>query len=237
MSQTPLLYETEEKPRRLIKEMLVADQPLTRLKHLSPQALSTAEILALILGTKDALDLAQELLHWAGSLMELARKSETELKLFKGIGTTHVARIKASLELGKRLLAEPNEERKTIVSPADAANHFMPLMQGLEQEHLMVLTVNTRNRVLGTHTIYKGSLNSSIVRIAEVFRYALRDNAAAIILAHNHPSGDPSPSPEDIKVTKQLAEAGALMDIDVLDHVIIGNRQYISLKERGLGFD
>ena len=237
MSQLPLFYDNEEKPRRLIKEMLAADQPLNRLKQLSPQALSTAEILALILGTKDALDLAQELLQWAGSLMELARKSEAELRAFKGIGPTHVARIKASLEFGKRLIAEPNEERKRITSPTDAANHFMPLMQGLEQEHLMVLTLNTRNGILGTHTIYKGSLNSSIVRIAEVFKYAMRDNAAAIIIAHNHPSGDPSPSPEDIKVTRQLVQAGKLMDIDVLDHVVVGHQQYISLKERGLGFN
>lgn len=237
MSQIPLFYEAEDKPRRLIKEMLIADRPLTRLKKLSPQALSTAEILALILGTKDALDLAQELLHWAGSLMGLARKSETELRTFRGIGPTHVARIKASLEFGKRLMAEPNEERKTVTSPADAANHLMPLMQGLEQEHLVVMTLNTRNGILGTYTIYKGSLNSSIVRIAEVFKVALRDNAAAIIISHNHPSGDPSPSPEDIKVTRQLAEAGKLMDIDVLDHVVIGQQQYVSLKERNLGFD
>ena len=215
---------------------MATERPLNRLKHLSPQALSTAEILALILGTRDALDLAQELLQWAGSLMELGGKSEAELCTFKGIGPTNVARIKASLEFGKRMMAEPAEERKTVTSPSEAANHFMPLMQGLDQEHLMVLTLNTRNGILNTHTIYKGSLNSSVVRIGEVYKYALRDNAAAIIISHNHPSGDPSPSPEDIKVTQNLAKAGKLMDIELLDHVVVGHLKYISLKERGLFF-
>ena len=237
MSQLPLFYENETKPRRLVKEMMTAEQPMNRLKNMSPQALSTAEILALILGTRDALDLAHELLNWAGSLMALARKSEAELKAFRGIGPTHVARIKASLEFGKRMVSEPNEERTRITSPVDAAKHLMPLLQGLEQEHLVVVTLNTRNGILGTHTVYKGSLNSSVVRIGEVFKYALRDNAAAIIIAHNHPSGDASPSPEDIKVTRQLAEAGKLMDIELLDHVVVGHQRYASLKERGLGFD
>jgi DNA repair protein RadC len=113
----------------------------------------------------------------------------------------------------------------------------MSEMMFLEQEHLKLVLLDTRNRVLGTPTIYVGSLNSSVIRIGELFRAALKENAAAFIVAHNHPSGDPSPSPEDIRVTKQLVQAGKLLDVEVLDHVIIGRQRFVSLKERGLGFD
>ena len=127
-------------------------------------------------------------------------------------------------------------EQPLITSPADAANLLMPDMMYLEQEHLRLVLMDTRNRLLSMPTIYKGSLNTSVIRIGELFRAAIKENAAAFIVAHNHPSGDASPSPEDIRVTRKIVEAGELLDIEVLDHVIIGHQRFVSLKERGLGF-
>ena len=141
------------------------------------------------------------------------------------------------MELGRRLLISAPDERLQIRSPADVANLLMLEMGLLEQEHLRVILLDTRNRVLAVTTVYKGSLNSSMIRVGELFREAIRRNSAAVIIAHNHPSGDPTPSPEDVAVTKQVVQAGKLLDIDVLDHLVIGQGRFVSLKERGLGFD
>ncbi len=134
------------------------------------------------------------------------------------------------------LIAAP-EQRFVVRSPADVAQLLLAEMSHLEQEHFRVVFLDTRNQVLGTETIYIGSLNSSHIRVAEVFRDAIKRNCAAIIVAHNHPSGDPSPSPEDVSVTRELASAGELLDIELLDHLIIGQQRFVSLRERGLGFD
>jgi len=124
-----------------------------------------------------------------------------------------------------------------IKSPADAANLLMYQLAALDQEYLFVILLDTRNRVMGKpFEVYHGSLNTSLIRVGEVFREAVKTNAAALIVAHNHPSGDPSPSPEDVAVTRALVEAGKLLDIDVLDHLVIGHHRFVSLKERGLGF-
>jgi DNA repair protein RadC len=155
----------------------------------------------------------------------------------KGIGEAKAVEIKAALELGRRLIASSPQEKPKISSPADAANLLMSEMSLLEQEHLRLLLLDTRNNVLASPTVYVGSLNTSVIRVAELFRAALKENAAAIIVAHNHPSGDPSPSPEDINVTKQIVKAGEIIDIEVLDHIIIGQQRFVSLKERGMGFD
>jgi DNA repair protein RadC len=138
--------------------------------------------------------------------------------------------------MGRRLLITAPHERPQITSPADAANLLMLEMSHLEQEHLRVLLLDTKNQVLASPVIYKGNVNTSVIRIAEIFREAIRHNSTALIIAHNHPSGDPTPSPEDIRVTRQIVEAGNLVDIEVLDHLIIGQGRYVSLKERGLGF-
>jgi DNA repair protein RadC len=130
----------------------------------------------------------------------------------------------------------PADDRPRIASPADAASLLLPRLRDLEQEELHVVLLDTRNRVLDIRAVYKGSLNTSMVRIAEIFRPAIEAPAAAIVVAHNHPSMDASPSPEDVNVTRQIVQAGKLLDIDVLDHLIIGHT-YVSLKERGLGFD
>lgn len=224
----------------MIRDMAERDRPRERLRQVGPGAVSTAELLAIILrtgsGGENVLRLAERLLAEFSSLPGLSRASITELMNVKGIGEAKASEVKASLELGRRLMASSPEERPVVSSPADAANLLMSEMMFLEQEHLRLILLDTRNGVLQTPTIYVGSLNTSVVRIGELFRAALKANAAAMIVAHNHPSGDPAPSPEDIHVTRKLVEAGKLMDIEVLDHIVIGHQRFVSLKERGLGF-
>jgi DNA repair protein RadC len=225
----------------LIRDMAVGDRPRERLIQIGERSLATPELLAIIIrtgvGGENVIRLAERTLAHFNGLTGLARASISELKQVKGIGTAKAVEIKASLELGKRLAAATPAERPTVTSPADAANLLMAEMSLLEQEHLRLILLDTRNHVLAAPTVYIGSLNTSVVRVGELFRAALRENAAALIVVHNHPSGDPSPSPEDVRVTSQIVEAGKLLDIDVLDHIIIGHQRYVSLKERSLGFD
>jgi DNA repair protein RadC len=213
------------------------ERPLYRLHHHGSDALSTTELLALLLGSADGPGLAQELLSQYGSLHQLARTSKERLKQFRGIGEAQAARLMACLALCRRLQEPPADEKPRVTSPADGANLLLPRLRHLEQEEVHVLLLDTRNYVIGTHCIYRGSLNSSTIRIGEIFRMAIGAPAAAIVLAHNHPSSDPSPSPEDVSVTRQIVQAGKLLSIEVLDHLIIGNGRFTSLKERGLGFD
>jgi DNA repair protein RadC len=186
---------------------------------------------------ENVLRLAERLLMEFGSLAGLARASVTELQRVNGVGQVKAIEIKAALEIGRRLMATAPQDKVRVTSPADAANLLMSEMMFLEQEHLRTILLDTRNRVLNTPTVYIGSLNTSVVRVGELFRAAIRENAAAMIVAHNHPSGDPAPSPEDIQVTRQIVEAGKLLNVDVLDHIVIGRQRYVSLKERGLGFE
>jgi DNA repair protein RadC len=169
-------------------------------------------------------------------LHQLARAGKAQLLQVHGIGEAQAGRLLAVLELCRRLQAPPADDRPRITSPADAASLLVPRLRDLEQEELHVILLDTRNRVLDIRAVYRGSLNTSMVRIAEIFRPAIEAPAAAIVVAHNHPSSDPSPSPEDVNVTRQIVQAGKLLDIDCLDHLIIGHT-YVSLKERNLGFD
>jgi DNA repair protein RadC len=223
--------------RRRICDLPAEERPLYRLHHAGSSALATSELLALVLGTADAPGLSADLLDSFGSLHKLARAKQGQLMRIRGIGEAQASRLVAILELSRRLQAPPAEERPKVTSPADAANLLTPVMGYLEQEELWVLLLDTRNRVLDMSSIYRGSLNTSVVRVGEIFRPAIEAPAAAVIVAHNHPSCDPSPSPEDVNVTRQLVQAGKLLDIDVLDHVIIAAHRFTSLKERGLGFD
>jgi DNA repair protein RadC len=211
------------------------------MRYIGEQALSITELLAVIIGTghgdDNVLQLAQLLLSKMDGLPGLYRASLHELQQIRGIGFVKATRIKGALELGRRLLSPTHIERPMVVSPADAANLLMPEMMYLEQEHLRLILLDTRNRVISTPTIYKGSLNSSVIRVGELFRAAIKENAAAFIAVHNHPSNDPSPSPEDVNVTRQLVKAGKLLDLEILDHIIIGRNRYVSMKERGLGWD
>lgn len=225
----------------MIRDLPQDERPRERLTRLGARAVSNQELLAITLrtgvGGENVLRLAERLLAHFNGLPGLARASLAELCHVKGIGPAKAAEVKAALELGRRLLVAAPEERPRVTSPADAANLLMSEMMLLEQEHLRLILLDTRNHVLRTPTIYVGSLNTSVVRVGELFRAAIKENAAALIVAHNHPSGDPSPSPEDVHVTRQIREAGKLLDIELLDHVIIGRQRYVSLKERGLGFD
>jgi DNA repair protein RadC len=144
--------------------------------------------------------------------------------------------VKASLELGRRLAVLQPEERTQIRSPGDAAKLVMLDMSFLQQEHLRVILLDTKNHVIHIERVYQGSVNMSVVRTAEVFRAAVSRNSPSVIIVHNHPSGDPTPSPEDVRTTEQLVQAGKCLDIDVLDHLIIGHQRFISMKERKLGF-
>lgn len=229
------------RPQPLIRDLPHSERPRERMRQVGSQALSTSELLAIVLrtgnGGEGVIRLAERLLATFEDLAGLSRATVKELQRVKGIGPAKAVEIKASLELGRRLLAVLPAEKPRITSPADAANLLMSEMTLLEQEHLRVILLDTRNVVHRVVTIYIGSLNSAVVRVAELFRPAIKDNAAAIIMVHNHPSGDPSPSAEDIRVTREAVKAGRLLDIQLLDHLIIGRGRYVSLKERGLGFD
>jgi DNA repair protein RadC len=225
----------------MMRDVVLSDRPRERLLQVGERVVSTSELLAIILrtgvGGENVVRLSERLLARFSGLTGLAKASVSELQVVKGIGPVKAVEIKAALELGRRLIASAPEQRPRVTCPADAANLLMTEMTLLDQEHLRLVLLDTRNHVLATPTVYIGSLNTSVLRVGELFRFALRENAAAMIVAHNHPSGDPSPSPEDIQVTRQIVKGGQLLDIDVLDHVVIGHNRFVSLKERGLGFD
>ena len=222
-----------------IHDLPVEERPRERFARAGASSLSSAELLAIILRTGKAgesvVTMSQRILSTFDGLPGVAKASLAELQTVDGIGPAKATEIKAALELGRRLLAAAPHERPQIKSPADAANLLMSDMMLLEQEHLRILLLDTRNRVLSSPTIYIGSLNTSVVRVAEIFRPAIKDNAASIVLAHNHPSGDPTPSAADIHMTKAVKQAGDLLNIELLDHIIIGRNRFASLKERNIG--
>ena len=221
-----------------VKDLPHEDQPVERLYLNAPSTLSTTEILAILLGTSHALDDANRILSNLDGLNGLVAAPAYQLEEEDGVGHVTAARIAAAVELGRRVaLAAAPQERTSICSPSEASMLLISEMSHLEQEHFCVLILNTRNQILHKQTLYIGSLNATHIRVGEVFREAIRRNAAAIIVAHNHPSGDPSPSPEDVAVTKRIVDAGKQLDIDVLDHIVIGECSFISLRERGLGWN
>ncbi len=219
-----------------IKDMLREDQPGYRIGAYGPGALSNAELVQIVTGVADY-DTAHNLLATDG-LRGLTRMTTEELTAIPGIGPQTAARIKAAIELGRRATTATRTDTPRITSPADAANLLMSEMQQYDQEHFVVIMLSSRNEVIGVETVYKGNVNTMIVRAGELFKSAIRRSAVAIILAHNHPSGDPAPSPEDVSTTRKIIEAGKLLNIDVLDHVVIGGGgdRFVSMKERGLAF-
>jgi DNA repair protein RadC len=227
-------------PEYLLDSVGRTDLPRERLRSLGPAALKSEELIAIVLRTgthgEHVLHLSERLLKESGGLAGLARLPYSELLKIKGLGAAKATEMQAVFELGRRLLAASPEDRQTIKSPADAAN-LLSEMGALEQETMRTILLDTKNRVLAIPTIYRGSLHTTVIRVSELFREAVRQNSAALIVAHNHPSGDPTPSPEDVAVTGEIVRAGKLLDIDVLDHVVIGaGQKFVSLKERGLGF-
>ncbi|MYJ79095.1 MAG: JAB domain-containing protein [Caldilineaceae bacterium SB0670_bin_27] len=224
-----------------IKEMPEDLRPRERLEYVGAGALSAAELLAIVLRTggpgENVIRQAERLLTDFNGLPGLAHASFEELTKTRGIGKAKVTQIKAALELGRRLLLAAPLERDKIQSPSDVANLLMLEMGMLEREQVRVVLLDTKNNVQRTPVVYSGSLNAAVIRVGEIFTDAVRANSASLIVVHNHPSGDPTPSPEDVQVTKQIVAAGKLLQIDVLDHLIITRNSYVSLKESRLGFD
>ena len=234
------MTDTNSKPIYRIMDLHESDRPRERLSALGPQALTNAELIAILLrvGVKgeSAVTVGQRLLNKFGGITGLHRAPFADLIKQHGLGDAKAAQIKAAIELGRRLTLESPEERPSINSPADAAALVSYEMSALEQEHLRVILLDRRNRVMETVEVYKGSVNSSQIRVGEIFKEAIRKNASAVVVIHNHPSGDPTPSPDDVAVTRAIVQAGKLLDVDVLDHLVIGQGKWVSLKERGLGF-
>ncbi len=221
----------------MIKDYPEDQRPRERMIQDGPKSLSNHELLAILLrtGSKDesVLQLANKLLVNFEGLRLLKDASIEEIIETKGIGKVKAVQIMAAVELGRRIHRLQYEDRYVIRSPEDAANYVMEDMRFLSQEHFVCLYLNTKNQVLHQQTVFIGSLNASIVHPREVFKEAFRRSAASFICIHNHPSGDPAPSREDIDVTKRLSECGKLIGIELLDHLIIGDQKFISLKEKG----
>lgn len=224
-----------------LKDLPATERPRERLRDYGPQALSNTELLAILLGTgtrdQRVLSLATRLLAARGGLSGLARASLAELQAEKGIGPAKACNLRAALELGRRLSIAQPDERPFVSSPQDVLNLLGAEMSLLEQEQIRVVLLDTRNRVIAVPTVYAGSVNTSLVRIGELFREGVRQNAVAVVVVHNHPSGDPTPSQEDVAVTRAIVAAGKLLNIDVLDHIVLGGGRCVSMKERRLGME
>lgn len=225
----------------LIKDIPQEERPRERLLRYGAQVLSDAELLAVLIRTgtrsESALVLAQRILKGDGGkngLTYVIDATVEELSKIKGIGTAKAVQIKAAVELGRRISSYSGRQQVTITSPLDVKDLLMEEMRFLEKEHFKAILLNTKNHVISIEDISIGSLNSSIVHPREVFKPAIKRSSASVILVHNHPSGDPTPSREDIEVTSRLVNAGNVLGIAVLDHVIIGNNSILSLKEQGL---
>lgn len=223
---------------RRLKDLPEDLKPRERIHKYGPEVLSNKEILAILLriGSKgeNVLELAERVLLDTGGLSGLAKLSVHELELVRGVGPAKAAEVIAALEFGRRSVCSDPTRRPVINSPEDVADLVMEEMRNLDREHFRVIHLSTRNNVLAISPVSVGSLNSSIVHPRECFKEAIRRNANTVILLHNHPSGDPSPSKEDLDITHRLVEAGRILGIEVIDHVIIGDKQYVSLKERGI---
>ncbi|HEX8996705.1 MAG TPA: DNA repair protein RadC [Ktedonobacterales bacterium] len=223
-----------------VREMPSDERPRERLERYGAGSLQTSELLAILLRTgvqgENVVDLSQRLLRDFGGLAGLVAADLNELCHVHGLGLAKASQLKAALEIANRLAALGPEQRPQITQPGDVARLLMLEMAYLAQEQLRVICLDTKNHVIAQQSVYQGTINSSAVRAAEVFRPAITRACLSIVVVHNHPSGDPTPSPEDVRTTEQLRKAGELLDIELLDHIIIGRHQYVSLKERGLGF-
>ncbi|MGD6802434.1 JAB domain-containing protein [Rossellomorea vietnamensis] len=221
----------------MIRDYPTDERPRERMVQSGAASLSNQELLAIILrtGTKSesVLQLSNRVLTTFEGFRLLKEASLEEITEINGIGLAKAVQIMAAVEIGRRISNLAFDDRYSIRSPEDGANYVMNDMRFLSQEHFVCLYLNTKNQVLHKQTIFIGSLNASIVHPREVFKEAFRRSAASIICIHNHPSGDPTPSREDIEVTKRLVECGKIIGIDVLDHLIIGEKKYVSLKEKG----
>jgi DNA repair protein RadC len=238
--QTVVLEWVEVKMRKergRNRSQPLEDGPRERFEGLGPGALSLSELLALIIGTSipeaRAFDISRDLIATFGSLRELDSRSLREVSKVRGLGPAKAMRIKAALELGKRLVREKGSKKHRISCPEDVYDYLSPIFVGMKQEVFVVLLLNGQNDLVKEVVVSKGGLTSSIIHPREVFREAIVESSAAVVLAHNHPSGNPFPSSEDHRVTGQLTKAGEVVGIEVFDHVIIGDGSFISFKEMG----
>jgi len=222
-----------------VHDLPLNERPRERLLKLGSEVLSAQEILALILGRgikgESVMVTSQKLLSRFGNLKGIANASVEELMQINGIGPAKTAQIKAALELSKRLEADVGEKPKPMLkSPEDVAAVVRSQLKGKKKEHFLVLCLDTRNRLINCKPVSIGSLDTSIVHPREVFKEAVSSSASSVIFVHNHPSGDPEPSQEDVELTKRLAKAGEIIGIDVLDHIIVCDKSYLSLKAKNL---
>ena len=224
-----------------VREMPSEERPRERLASYGPRHLSNTELVAILMRTGSAgenvISQSSRLLSRFDGLRGLGKATYAELCAERGISDAKACQILAALELGRRFVSLSPEERVTVNCPEDAVNLLSAEMSALDKEHLRVLMLNTRNEVMGIEEIYVGNVNSSVVRPAEVFRAGIRANATSILAVHNHPSGDPTPSGADVSITRDLVEAGKLLGMELLDHLVIGSgKRYVSMKEARLGF-
>ncbi len=222
----------------MLRDLPREERPRERMMRSGAEALSHAELLAILLVTgtrkESALTVAQRILGQTDGLRRLADMGIEELIGINGIGPAKAVQLKAAIELGRRMAASRVGDRVVIRSPRDAAELLAEQLRYLQKEHFVCLFLNTKNQVIAQETLSIGSLNASIVHPREVFRAAIKYGSASIVCAHNHPSGDPAPSPEDIAITKRLVESGRIVGIDVLDHIVVGDGHFVSLKEQGM---
>lgn len=230
-------YESQTEYKS-IREWRDDEKPRERLLSHGAQTLSDAELLAILIssGTRgnSALDVGRTLLKKFGNLSELTSRDVSEISSIKGLGKVKAIKLTAAFELSKRIVVAPFQSKRVIRSADDVASYYIPRLRGALKETFRVLLLNTANQVFRENVVSEGSLNASIVHPREVFRTAITESAASIILLHNHPSGNTEPSREDIAITKQLCEAGKIIGIKVLDHIIIAGEEYTSFNEKGL---
>jgi DNA repair protein RadC len=225
---------------RAVRELPISERPRERLAVHGPAALSASELIAVLWGVGgpagSSIALADHVLGDHGSLGELSRADLLELRRVPGIGAARAAQLLAAFEIGRRAMSGGGANRWTIRAPRDVADRLLSEMGRLEREELRVLLLNSKNVVLRQVTVYQGNVSAALVRVAELFRDAVRIHAAGVIVVHNHPSGDAEPSPDDLHLTAEAIAAGRLLDIAVLDHVILAADSYISLRDRGVSF-
>jgi DNA repair protein RadC len=228
-----------EKESFTIHDLPHFERPRERLSRLGPDALSGPELLALVIGRgvagKSALTIGQELIGRFGSVQGVSEATIEELSTIKGVGPAKAVQLKASFELGKRQWLEAEKPYSgDIRNPADVAKAVRATIKDKAKEHFKLILLNTRNRVTGIFTVSIGTLNASLVHPREVFRMAIQHAASSVVLAHNHPSGDPEPSDDDIALTRRLCESGRLLGIEVIDHIVVAGDAFISFKARGI---
>jgi len=228
----------DKDPSFTVRDLPRQERPRERLQKFGPEALSAQELLALVIGRgipkKSVMNIAQELLTRFGNIKAISHASIEELSQIKGIGLAKAAQIKACFELGRREELEPELKNFDIKDPEAVVKAIRASIKDKAKEHFKLILLNPRNKIIGISTISIGTLNASLVHPREVFKDAITHSAASVVLAHNHPSGDPEPSEDDLTITKRLIEAGRILGIEVMDHIIIAKNGFFSFKEKGL---